>query len=198
MERFCVSKGGHSFQLWGAVPVAPAIRKNIQRVEWLVRFDRNCAYELLGADRKDWNKGGGVSFATSVLSKEMLDNHTDAAMWGWRYNPHTGLVELTAYCHIDGKRPFLKYNPYAGAKGLKDGEVCLEVGFNQAAKIVLEVDWKNKTYRFTFHVHSTTAKYPVGVAFNHGKRWGRLIGLWFGGNNSAPQKMDVFLSRHIE
>lgn len=198
MEKFTVQKGKHAFFLWGAMAVAPAVRKNISRVEWHVRFGTNCDYTLPGADQKDWNKGGGVSFAPSVLSTEILNNHTDAAMWGWRYNPQAGVIELTAYCHIDGKRPFLKANPYATAKGLKDGEVCLEVKFNQSAKIVLLVDWEAKTYQFIFRVHNSDEKWIVGVGFSHLKRWGRLIGLWFGGNNPAPKKMDVFLSRHID
>ena len=133
MDQYTIFKGKHAAQIYGMATPAPVIRRGVKNVAWTVCFDKNCAYTLPGADQRDWNKGGGLSFASALLSKEMLSNHVDSAMWGWRYNPLTGLIELTAYCHIDGKRPFLQQTMYSQHHAGVDGEVCLELKFGQKA-----------------------------------------------------------------
>ena len=195
MDQYVIFKGKHAAQIYGMAAPAPAIRRGVKNISWTVCFDKNCAYTMPGADQKDWNKGGGLSFAPALLSKDMFSNHVDAAMWGWRYNPLTGLIELTAYCHIDGKRPFLKGTMYGEHHAGVDGEVCLELKFGQTARISFQVDRAESRYDFNFMVVGSGESWPVGVAFTHNKLWSRLIHPWFGGNNAAPHRMDLYMKR---
>jgi len=194
MKRYTVRKNKHRFKLWGWLPILPVLKNNLERVSWRVRFEDNCAYTLPGADQYDWNKGGGVSF-------DRWTNHTDAAMWGWRYNPETGNVELTAYCHIDGNRPFLYSTLYSQKHEGVKGEVCLECKPGDTVRIVLGIDRaiiegrRAFHYDFAFMVEGSGESWPVGVGFNHTKTRTRTIGLWFGGNRKAPHRMDIFIKR---
>jgi len=187
MTKYTVSKGNHAFKIGGILPPVPVVRKGIERVEWRVKFAPNCAYSLLGPDQMDWNKGGGVSF-------DLLTNHQDAAMWAWRYNPLTGVIEMTAYCHIDGKRPFLKGSSYSQSHPGVSGEVCLEVELGVEAVVTLLIGRKEKRYDLYFGLKGGR-QYQVGVPYNHDKTIGRIINPWFGGNNTAPHRMDIFLDR---
>lgn len=187
MERYTVPKNKHAFLLWGKLIPVPAIRKDVKNISWTVQFDQTCAYDLGMPDQRDWNKGGGLSF-------DMITNHEDAAMWGWRYNPAAKVIELTAYCHINGKRPILHKTMYSEKKGT-DGEVCLECGFADTVRISMQVDRQESRYDFNFMVVDSGESWPVGVAFMHGKRWSRLIHAWFGGNRAAPHKMDIRVER---
>lgn len=189
MTKYTVLKGCHAFKIGGVLPSYPSVRKNIERVEWRVRFAPNCAYSLAGPDQLDWNKGGGVSF-------DLLENHTDAAMWGWRYNPLVGVIELTAYFHLDGKRPFLKTNPYSLSHPGVSGEVCLEVEPEIEAVVTLLIGRKEKRYDLYFALAGGKA-YQVGVPYTHNKTVGRIINAWFGGNNAAPHRMDIDIKRKL-
>lgn len=187
MTKYTVSKGKHAFKVGGILPPVPVVRKDIERVEWRIKFAPNCAYSLTGPDQLDWNKGGGVSF-------DLFDNHTDAAMWGWRYNPLTGLVELTAYCHINRKRPFLKGSNYSQSHPGVSGEVCLEVEPEMEAVVTLLIGRKEKRYDLYFALAGGRT-YQVGVPYTHNKTVGRIINAWFGGNNAAPHRMDIYMNR---
>jgi len=187
MTKYTVLKGKHPFRLGGVLPPVPSVRMDRERIGWRVRFAENCAYSLIGLDQGDWNKGGGISF-------DLLTNHQNAAMWGWRYNPLTGLIEMTAYCHIDGKRPFLKGSSYSQGHPGVGGEVCLEVELGMTAEVILRMDKGEKRYDFYFSILNGK-QWPVGVGHNHNKRVGRIINPWFGGNNAAPHRMDIFLDR---
>lgn len=187
MTKYTVPKGQHAFKIGGILPAVPVVRRGIERVEWRVKFAPNCAYSLTGVDQGDWNKGGGVSF-------DLLENHQDAAMWGWRYNPLTGLIELTAYCHINGKRPFLKGSAYSQSHPGVSGEVCLEVEFGMEAVVTLVIGRKEKRYDLYFAI-AGGKQYKVGVPYTHNKTMGRIIHPWFGGNNAAPHRMDIDIKR---
>lgn len=194
MDLYTVYKGKHPFKLWGHLIPAPVIRRDVKAQSWTVRFDESCAYTLPGAEQRDWNKGGGVSF-------DLLTNHTDAAMWGWRWNPGTRRIEMTAYCHINGKRPFLQSSLYSKKRYLYspnndiDGEVCLECKIGDTIRISLQVDREESRYDYNFMVIGSNESWPVGVAFTHSKRWSRVIHPWFGGNAPAPHNMDLYLER---
>jgi len=191
MTKYTVSKGDHAFKVAG-LPPAPSIRKDLDVIQWAVKFGEDCIYSFDGVDQRDWNKGGGVSFFSNAGG--LLTNHTDSAMFGWRYNPMSGRIELTAYCHVAGKRPILPRTRYAQKYGL-DREVCLEVEIGMTAIIALYVNREARQYDFGFKVNGSLNVWPESVPFTHAKRWTRVIHPWFGGDNAAPHKMSLYLER---
>jgi len=186
MTKYTVQKGDHAFKVIG-LPILPSIRAKVETIQWAVKFEESCAYSLPGVDQRDWNKGAGLSF-------DLLTNHTDAAMFGWRYNPLSGRIELTAYCHVNEKREVLPRTKYAEKWGM-DREVCLEVEIGMTAIIALHINQETKRYDFGFKVNGSNVVWPVSVPFTHKKKWTRIINPWFGGNNAAPHKMSLYMER---
>ena len=85
-----IKKGNHA-----AKPSIIRLRHKPAKAAYTVRFI-NGAYLIPGEDQEDWNKLWGLSF-------NLLTNHKDSVMIGWRYNHGTRKTEFNAYCHIDGK-----------------------------------------------------------------------------------------------
>jgi hypothetical protein len=196
MTRYTVQKGGHVFRLWGVVPALPRIRHGVETMTWLVRFDPNCAYSLPGEEWKDWNKGGGVSF-------DLFDNHVDSTMWAWRYNPVTGMVQLTAYSHVDGERPRIKNSMYSQRFPMEaDGEVAFATEFGFTTRISLQIDREESRYDWSFMAVGAASAWPASQEFDHNRQWSRDIGGWFGGKNDktgkqtvAPHRMDIGIEK---
>lgn len=182
MNRYTVYPGKHVFQLWGKVWEPPCLKRKPTRIQWRVRFDESIRYSLPGVDQQDWNKGGGGSF-------DLFTNHTDAAMWAFRYDPELDLIDLTAYCHVDGKRVIYK--------DILSSEIISKVMIGDDIDIVLVFDYFQKVYKFSFQVVGNPYKATCGIPFKHGKKLIRTIAAWFGGNNPAPQRIDLFLNREV-
>lgn len=185
MNRYTVKKGRHVFKLFGWIPVAPQFVKRPTLISWLVRFDEGCDYLLPGADQQDWNKGGGVSF-------DLLTNHIDSAMWAWRYNPALELVELAMYAHVDGLR-WVARNEIRPS----EGEVLNRIAIGETARISLKIDWEGGNYDMSMQVVGDNESYTGNIQFTHDKQMGRMIGTWFGGNNAAPNKMNIYIKRKV-
>lgn len=181
MKRYTVPKGKHAFLLNGWLPVIPMITRDTTQVAWQVRFDTS--YYLPFPDSWDWNKGGGLSY-------DLHTNHTDSAMWGWRYND--GMFELCVYCHVEGKR-IVATNGKPGVVG--DAEVMLRAIAGQEVLITMRVDRVNKRYRFAFSQGRNVTE--CWVPFEHSKRLSRTIGPWFGGNRAAPEDVTLYIGRDL-
>lgn len=185
MKRYTVKKGRHGFRLLGVFPIIPKIIKRPILASWLVTFGEGCDYLLPGADQQDWNKGGGVSF-------DLLTNHIDSVMWAWRYNPALELVELAMYAHVDGLR-WVARNELRPS----EGEILNRIAIGETARISLKVDYEEGNYDMNIQVVGDNESYPGIIPFTHEKEIARTIGVWFGGNNPAPNKMDLFIERKV-
>ena len=62
-------------------------------------------YTLNPSDQKDWNKLTGISF-------NMLMPNRNAAMVGWRWNPVTDKIELSAYFNVNGQNLYAENMGY--------------------------------------------------------------------------------------
>jgi len=184
LNRYTVYPGRHTFKLWGRVWGPPCIKRKVKRIEWVVRFTESCRYTLDNGDQDDWNKGGGVSF-------DLLTNHTDSAMWAWRWNPERQVIQLSTYCHVDGG--VLKARTALGPDQTSP-EVVAEVEIGQTVDISLRIE--HDRYAFTFETAEGTSNY--WTPHNHDKKLARTIGAWFGGNRQAPQRIDIYLTRKID
>lgn len=174
MKKYRVKKGKHTFK-----PYVLDIRHNISTVVWDGMMGEGTDYTLPYPDSRDWNKGGGFSF-------DMLTNHEDSFMWGWRWNAEAQAHELCAYCHIGGVRKIAQNGKEAPDPA--DREVMLRVPLGQKFRVLVEV--RNGAYWFVFA--SGRAANRCFVTHAHKKKWVRRVGPWFGGNRAAPNDMELF------
>lgn len=185
LNRYTCYPGRNAFQLYGRAFEVPCITRDSRRLAYTVRFDESCTYTLPGVDQRDWNKGGGLSF-------DLFTNNTDSAMWAWRWSPDRDKMQLTAYAHVEGKRVIAKT---IQGPDQTDGEVLAEVEIGQNVDISIDIDRISGRYNYLFSTGDARAY--TWLPFEHKKRTGRTIGLWFGGNRKAPQKISVFLKRSV-
>ena len=169
MGRFSVKAGKHAF--------TPAVSLNISRrpgnVTWRVSFNDDCRYILPHPHDQSWNKLCGESFC-------LLTNHRESAMIGWRYEVGLGVIALTTYYHIEGRRVIGKRN---------DSEILMLLPFGVEVDLPLNIDYNLKKY--TWQVGNV-----VDVQdFTHSRKWTREIGSWFGGPIAAPKPMSLYKRR---
>jgi hypothetical protein len=127
-----------------------------------VTFTESCAYDLGNTNQADWNKLFGLSFGGS--------HHKNSVRYGWRYDNITKLIELSAYWYVDGVR---NHKRFFHAEIGKEYDMVITVT-------------KNK---YLFSVKSE--KLFLGVPKNPTKSWGYELGLYFGGDQTAPHTMRV-------
>lgn len=183
MKRYTVPKGKHAFLLDGWLPVIPMLTRDTTQAAWRVRFDD--AYHLPYPDNRDWNKGGGLSF-------DLHTNHTDSAMWAWRWNAEDGVFELAAYGHVEGRRIVATNGK---PRISEDDEVMMTARSGEEVLITMRVDRVNSRYRFAFSQGRNICE--CWVPFEHSKRTSRTIGPWFGGNRTAPNRITLYIERNL-
>jgi hypothetical protein len=127
---------------------------------WKVKFAPSCKYDLKSVDQFDINKLVGVGFLPT--------HHKDSARFGWKYNTKTDLIELFAYCYIDGKRQS-KY-------------ICDIVS---GSDISVSLQIMPSAYIFQAGLTMVTIKH------HHQKRFCYRLGAYFGGNETAPHEMKI-------
>jgi hypothetical protein len=156
-----------------------------------VCFLPSCEYELDHPDRYDFNKLFGIGYCNNLLQlisipfnwllckikkKKFIPPHQiDSVRIGWRYNWITNKIATCAYCYVRGSRvdwllSEMEFN--------KDYIVGIVITKDKYHFIVLEAD-SNKEIS-----HDTVAKF-------HQKKWGYRLGVHFGGNKTAPHKMQI-------
>ncbi len=196
LKKYQVKEGAHSFQPAGGIE-PPCLKKNVTRIIWKVRIG-DLRYTLPHPDNRDINKGGGISF-------DVLTNHVDAAMWGFRYWNDEGIdsVQFFSYCHVNGGT--IKGHSAKPRLRPEDPEVLLEVPHDskQVVTITLDIHWDRKVYAFLFEDGAGFAQ-RTETPFTHNKKLGRTIGTWFGGENDetkkpnpAPRPLHLFVGREI-
>lgn len=175
LRIFTVKKGRHDF--------APPEFRSMYRLSRLgsldyeVIFDASCTYTIPGEDQGDFNKGGGLSF-------DLTSNTKNAAMWAWRHTPGVG-IELSGYFHEAGQT-------YIGMPG----ELAAMV-VQPGDKVKIQVWRAFDTWKVTF-VKLDAQGNGIDYAehekmFSRYHKTGYRIGLWFGGNQPAPNEMQVWV-----
>lgn len=174
MKLIC-KKGWHDFWVNGKYPQIPRFFNKKTTLTWEVTMDELSKYTLPGEEWRDWNKGGGQTFT-------WFNHLKDTAMWGFRYNPNINMFEFSAYCHINGVKVLGKKSgrAYGG-----DKEVMFQSIMKEKVVIILNVDYKNKLYKFRFGGNA------VEIPFIHGSVLGKEITANFGGNNAAPSNVVI-------
>ena len=169
MKKRTIFKGFHR-----ALPYKfPRLKRwKNDRITWSGTFSfdpETCAYDLGNEDQSDWNKLGGLCFG-------ILGIHKDCFRFVWRYNLKIKKMEIAAGMYCNETRTFNRIT----AINLGDELTC-----------TLEVTRNNKNLTINFlcsNGKSYTSTYTI-------KRNPKLIfsvGLYFGGNQKAPQKMIIY------
>lgn len=177
---FRIPKGKHRVR-----PLRFGLWWNRNHFKWSVLFTESCRYDLKTDDQFDTNKLVGVGYlrgwfrpAKASWWKLWAYHHKDSARFGWRYWTDRGEVELSAYCYVNGRR------------------VIQHIGFCEVNK------WYNIRLRVThrsylFELEEVTGK-SIGVAVtqhNHSKKLQYRLGLYFGGNATAPTEMHIKIEK---
>lgn len=163
--KFTIHKNRHRAWPWqlGLWHKKYAIRKRIT-------FGYGCNYFLPGEDGADTNKLFGIGF--------LWNHHFNSARFGWL---HVGdnKIQINAYIYDKGKRTIEK--------------LCdVPVGFVFEYHLIINPNFIPGYY--TFRVKNPNTGMILAerdFPFKHQQQWGFPLGLFFGGNKPAPQKMII-------
>ena len=146
---------------------------------WFCRFNETCCYFIndkngkMHVDQWDYNKLTGFTFTP-------LNPQGNTAMIGWRHNPHTKLIELVPYWHINKKRIY-KENPHLTVQ--PNEFFTVEMVIDKASK---KVKISIKTAQNVLNETQTFNKIPKQLS---------LIHPYFGGTSRSPCAMSLLLKR---
>jgi hypothetical protein len=142
---------------------------NKRDITYDVTFFDSCKYNLNSDDQYDTNKLFGIGY--------FPHHHSNSARYGWRYNPLTDLIELMAYCYDNGIRTITK--------------IC-DCKVNEPYRLSIQIE----AGRYVFIVGRGSmfiAQFPVPKSKNF--KFGYKLGVYFGGNMTAPNDMAVMLNK---
>lgn len=165
VSSYRIPKGAH--RAW---PFRFGLYYKPLKLSWKVSFDYSTYYMLSGPDQADINKLVGIGYMPGI--------HKNSARFGWRCYDTTR-IELFAYVYDKGVRS-------SRSLGLieRNYEYRLDMNVYEA--------------RYCLSVYDITrGKYTglVNMTKTHKKKLGIRLGVFFGGNKTAPNDMKVFLKR---
>jgi hypothetical protein len=137
---------------------------------WVVKFTESCRYDLQNNDQLDTNKLIGIGY--------LPGHHEDSARFGWLYNVTTGLIEMSAYCYLSGRRI------------TKDLASC-EIG----KEYLLELFCLNGAYHFSCYEKGEMKNITAEIVHGHSKNFKYRLGVFFGGNQKAPHEIKIQLNK---
>lgn len=146
-----------------AWPLRLGFFANKRSIKKAVTFSENCRYTGLGDDQLDMNKLYGLSYTWSP--------HGESARFSWRYSEGIQKIVLGAYCYVNGDRI------NTPLRSVKIGDT-----------VILEIRIEGARYWFY-----ADGKLLHTVPFTHRKKYAYPLGLFFGGNRTAPHKMTAAL-----
>lgn len=174
MKKYTIQPGRHDFR----PPEFPSIycARRIKRLHWKFRFAADCMYHIPGEDQYDWNKGGGISF-------HLFRNNRDNMMWAWRWNPRKGMIDITAYSNNADM-------PNGRFIGWGNGQVMMTIYPEEVGEVIIE-PYGIAGWNFTFRRSGKEISNHCVHGTRRNWRIAKRLGLWFGGNQPAPQQMTV-------
>lgn len=144
---------------------------------WKVCFQSDCRYELPGDDQGDTNKLCGVGF--------LPGHHKDSIRCGWWYDPGRKQIAVNVYAYVNGVR-IIQHIGYC----YMNTTYGVQIIFDRTAKAYTLVIWETtpdgKEYIQRVGIANIEAK--------HKKRFAYSLGVYFGGNRTAPHTMYVGLN----
>lgn len=160
---FTIHKGKHRPKSWWT---RLRLWYNHRSIHHRVTFFSSCKYDLKSDDNQDVNKLFGIGY---------FWNKKHSARFGWNYAFIPDRINIYAYCHISG---VVKWE-YICSVALND-EYLFMLNINQKSYNFLVIDYD-----------SGSAIVERTIAKGHTKKLGYALGLYFGGNQTAPHDMSV-------
>lgn len=139
-----------------------------KKIRYRVAFDHSCKYILPGNDQQDINKLFGIGYFPS--------HHKESARFGWRWNAEKNKIEVFAYCYVNGQRITGRFT-----------DIPLHQSF------VFELSVLKEVYVFT--VYKESFETICQVQYKHKRKWSFPLGVYFGGNQTAPHKITIELKK---
>lgn len=147
----------------------PYCFKQSHSLSYEVVFTDSCKYDI-GSDQSDINKLFGFSYGF---------HHNQSDRIGWRWNPSLNKIELLLYSYEQKVRRSFKLT---------------EVALNTLNIIELEV-YLNGLYRhISIKINNETYAFCL---LQDPVNWGYTLGLYFGGNRTAPHNMNILINSTI-
>lgn len=142
-----------------------------KRVAFYATFNHTNRYITdKNENQEDWNKLCGIGY--------LPHHHTDSARVGWRYNPSTDKIELSAYTYIKTKR----VEEFLGS---------VEIG----CKYFFEITNLKGAYSWTVlgvEQSNTDTLYVHTIPHGGRDKWlGYPLNFTFGGNEKSPHDMFI-------
>lgn len=174
MKKYTVKKGKHDFSPWQF----KIYWKKRNYIKYNIRFDSTCRYDLGDEDQEDMNKLFGLGYFSGFKSI----THTDSARFGWNYNKEKDVIQIFSYCYVNSQRLYNYSKPICYCNIDEDYEFCLGISMSNYHFIVWDKD-------------DVLSKGSESIPYNHSKKLSFLLTPWFGGNESAPNDMSIYMEK---
>lgn len=135
-----------------------------------ITFNEDCRYIIDGVDQWDWSKLYGFCFGITGI-------HKNSVRFGWRYNPKTEKIEVCRILYYGN--PVIHKMEYL---------TSVEVGSKHEYTIVHEIE--GDIMHVTMYIddekwETSINRPPCRLRFGSG--------LYFGGNQKAPQEVSIIV-----
>lgn len=168
MKKYIVKKGKHRF--W---PLNLNIWWNKKELHYFIQFDFSCKYNLQNNDQYDINKIIGIGYFDWFWPP----HHVNSARFGWNYNIKTDRIDIYSYCYINKER--------------KCNYLC-SFDFNTKYELILNIT--QNSYIFNVVINNQTITYTINKT--HNKKLSFILDPYFGGNETAPNNMFLYLQNY--
>lgn len=175
-KTYAIRRGQHDFSP-AEFPTLIAYGRSILR--WKINLEANCWYDSLDTDNADWNKLCGITRAISP-------NNVDSLMVAWRpLATEPGYFELCVYENI-------------GTSNFPHENNILIVMAGEPFTIEFRPRPREDMMYDVYFLRSTSLQHWDWSNFRQKFTLFRRIGLWFGGNQPAPQQMYIRVGFEME
>jgi hypothetical protein len=153
----------------------PSVIIGNKELHYKVRFTASCRYTLPTEDQADINKLIGIGYLNSIPLKGLKPvpfHHCNSARFGWHYDPAMDNIVLWAYWYAHKERRYK--------------EIC-RVGIGEEVGVHLIRKDKHHTLTVTSSssvIGAAHAPVPTSAV-------SYLLRPFFGGNNPAPQDIEI-------
>lgn len=172
-KRIVIKKGKHYPFPGFLVPVLKYVKKEKEtKMERTFKFTESCFYDLQNENQLDTNKLFGFSIG---------NHHNTSFRFGWRPNLLTHKIQILKYEYQDGIRTIFPLCEVDADKWVSFGIYYNPKGFcKYVASEMIDENAGQMNVKIS----------PVNVKRKHG--FGYRLGLYFGGNETAPQDVVVY------
>lgn len=160
--RFVIHKNNH--RAW---PPHFGLWLNKYAIRKAVCFIHGCNYDLHSEDQEDTNKLFGIGY--------FWNHHTDSARFGWLFKE--GKIQINGYLYVNGQK-------------IIERLCSVPLGFKMEFHLIVNHALKYYTFKVKNPANGVILS-ERDFSFTHDKTLSFPLGIYFGGNRTAPQRMTI-------